>query len=226
MSQSDAVLMTTRHPPSSITDSSADTRQSHDERSSEDRPEHRIGHVAAIIDRQMLVWGGGPGERRYMSNETIWALNLCDNVWSRRATTFRRNVDVPIPSSASKIAVASNRRIYHYGGIYPSPCEFGSLAYTSNLHTLDPSTFEWRIVRRTSPWPHGRSGCGLCLLGDEGNRVLVVFGGRGDEISSLAPGSSWIPATGQYREFDGFNNELWTFSLDNGARPFFFLSLI
>ena len=222
--------MTTKHPTSSISDSSADTRQSHDEVPSEDRPEQRAGHVATILDRQMLVWGGSVGrpdmKTRYMSNETIWALNLCDNVWSRRVATSRRDVDVPIPSSASKIAVASNRCIYHYGGLYPSPLELGSLAYTSNLHTLDPSTFEWRIVRRTSPWPHGRSGCGLCLLGDEGSQVLVVFGGRGDEIFSPAAGSSWIPATGQYREFDGFNNELWTFSLDNGARPFFFLSLI
>ncbi|XP_065846164.1 uncharacterized protein [Oscarella lobularis] len=195
-------------------------------------PEHRKGHVAAVLDRQMLVWGGCVSGRdiktRYLSSETIWTLNLRDNVWSKRRTTFRREVDVPIPSSASKIAVTSNRCIYHYGGIHPSPHVFGSLAYTSNLHTLDPSTFEWRIVRQSSPWPHGRSGCGMCLLGDEGNRVLVVFGGRGDEIFSPAPGSSWIPAAGQYREFDGFNNELWTFSLSeekwipldcSGSRP-------
>ena len=183
-------------------------------------PEHREGHAAAVLDRQMLVWGGAVVESgkktSYMSSETIWSLNLRNSVWSKETAKFRREVDVPIPSSASKIAVASNRCIYHYGGVHPSPRQFGSLAYTSNLHTLDPSTFEWRIVRRTSPWPHGRSGCGLCLLGDEGNRVLVVFGGRGDEISSLATGASWIPATGLYREYNGFNNELWAFSLGDG----------
>ncbi|XP_065829581.1 uncharacterized protein [Oscarella lobularis] len=195
-------------------------------------PEHREGHAAAVLDRQMLVWGGAVVESgkktSYMSSETIWSLNLRNSVWSKETAKFRREVDVPIPSSASKIAVASNRCIYHYGGVHPSPRQFGSLAYTSNLHTLDPSTFEWRIVRRTSPWPHGRSGCGLCLLGDEGNRVLVVFGGRGDEISSLATGASWIPATGLYREYNGFNNELWAFSLGDenwiplecsGSRP-------
>ncbi|XP_065829544.1 uncharacterized protein [Oscarella lobularis] len=198
----------------------------------DDQPESREGHAAAVLDSQMLVWGGAvvESERKvhYMLNETIWSLNLRDNAWSRRNAEFRRDVDVPIPSSASKIAVVSNRCIYHYGGIHPSRHELGSVAYTSNLHTLDPSTFEWRIVRRSSPWPHGRSGCGLCLLGDEGNRVLVVFGGRGDKISSLAPGAAWFPATGLYRAYNGFNNELWVFSLSdenwiplkcNGSRP-------
>ena len=197
-------------------------RRRHCRSESDDKLEHREGHAAAVLENQMLVWGGAVtelGEKtRYMSSETIWSLNLTDiKVWSKRRANFKREVDVPIPSSASKIAVVSNRCIYHYGGIHPSQSELGSLAYTSNLHTLDPSTLEWRIVRRSSPWPHGRSGCGLCLLGDEGNRVLVVFGGRGDEIASLAPGASWIKATGVlHHEYNGFNNELWTFSLSKG----------
>eukprot|EP00118_Oscarella_pearsei_P014168 m.119676 g.119676 ORF g.119676 m.119676 type:complete len:322 (+) comp37705_c1_seq3:3-968(+) len=113
-------------------------------------PDLRDGHLSAIFERQMLVWGGGArrrGENCYFSHE-----------------------DVPNHSSGSQIAVFGSRQIYQFGGVH-----WSDFRYFNDLHKLDGMTLEWKQIVPREFIPEGRAQCGLCILGDH----LAMMGGNG-----------------------------------------------
>eukprot|EP00118_Oscarella_pearsei_P021508 m.242055 g.242055 ORF g.242055 m.242055 type:complete len:644 (+) comp40209_c0_seq12:324-2255(+) len=151
-------------------------------------PEDRWGHLSAIFDQTMLVWGGVHHEKsRYFSHAKVWRLNLADDSWSNRIATFKRTEDLPHPSRGSRISIVGNRKIYQFGGLHwPSRKDF------NDLHKLDGFTLEWeKIIPTGETAPKERSSCGMCVLGDK----IVIMGGS---------------------TISGILDDVWQFSLSEG----------
>eukprot|EP00118_Oscarella_pearsei_P019897 m.213940 g.213940 ORF g.213940 m.213940 type:complete len:165 (+) comp39802_c1_seq14:259-753(+) len=135
-------------------------------------PRFRLGHNAAIVDQQMLVWGGRDGNCHYFTNKSIWMFNVSNNSWSERILTSKRPEDLPRPSSYSRIAVVESRQIYQFGGMY-SQSPTSPSQWFNDLHKLDGLAFRWKRVFAAGPIPEERSDFGFCALGDH----LVLMGG-------------------------------------------------
>ena len=181
------------------------------------RPSSRWGHVAVIINQEMLLWGGRAmrewtGEKYLCSTNVIECLNLATSEWNqRRAISNIPDSDIPHPCVHAQIGVVQNRDIYQIGGSYIS--SDGRHVFSNDIHKLDGSTLEWqRIFPNDQSTPSGRSQHGVCVLGKKGDEHLVVMGGYGPKIVSPIPdGSQFIP----HPKYPGrgWNNELWLFSV-------------
>eukprot|EP00118_Oscarella_pearsei_P008460 m.43660 g.43660 ORF g.43660 m.43660 type:complete len:655 (+) comp33462_c0_seq5:190-2154(+) len=136
-------------------------------------PEPRSDHLSAIVQNEMLVWGGkSPEDDQFFSHDIVWNLDLSTTLWSKRQSTFATFDDVPHDSAGSRIAVGENGDIYQFGGGFFSR-ESSTWEYFNDLHKLNGRTLQWQKVLTEEPLPPERDACGLCLLGDK----LVLFGG-------------------------------------------------
>ena len=153
------------------------------------------------------------GEKYACSPNVIECFNLSTSQWNQRQATSSSPFDLPPPCSFARVGVVRNRDIYQFGGIHGS--SDGRLVYSSDIHMLDGSTFEWeRILSEDQSTPSGRSHHGLCVLGTEGDEHLVVMGGAGPSIVSPIPdGSQFVPDPNNDDDDLGWNNEVWLFSI-------------
>ncbi|XP_065845649.1 uncharacterized protein [Oscarella lobularis] len=180
-------------------------------------PSSRYGHVAAVINDEMLVWGGGAvrestGDLYLCSQDVMECFNLLTSQWNERRATSNSQSDLPHPCLDARIGVVQNQDIYQFGGVYFSSDQ-GRDVYLNDVHKLDGSTLEWqRIHSNDQSTPSGRSGHGMCVLGKKGDEQLVMMGGLGTKIVSPIPdGSQFIPHS-KYPE-EGWNNEVWLFCI-------------
>ncbi|XP_065841745.1 uncharacterized protein [Oscarella lobularis] len=180
-------------------------------------PSSRMGHVAAVINDEMLVWGGfavreSTGKMYVRSPELIECFNLLTSQWNERRATSNSPSDLPHPCFHARICVVQNRDIYQFGGFYFSSDQ-GRLVYLNDVHKLDGSTLEWqRIHSNDQSTPSGRESHGMCVLGKKGDEHLVIMGGHGTTIVSPIPdGSQFIPSSKYPNE--GWNNEVWLFGI-------------
>ena len=179
-------------------------------------PSSRYGHVAAVINDEMLVWGGlavreSTGEEYACSPDLMECLNLSTNEWNERRATSNSPSDFPHPCLDARIGVVQNRDIYQFGGFTFS--SDGREVYLNDVHKLDGSTLEWqRIHSNDQSTPSGRRDHGMCVLGKKGDEHLVMMGGFGTTIVSPIPdGSQFIPSS-KYPDL-GYNNEVWLFCI-------------
>ena len=179
-------------------------------------PSSRRGHVAAVINDEMLMWGGGAvrestGEKYYCSPDLMECFNLLTSQWNERRATSNSPSDLPHPCINAQIGVVQNRDIYQFGGGYKSSDR--RLVYFNDVHKLDGSTLEWqRIHSNDQSTPSGRTEHGMCVLGKKGDEHLVIMGGSGTKIVSPIPdGSQFIPSS-KYPD-RGWNNEVWLFCI-------------
>ena len=180
-------------------------------------PSSRVGHVAAVIDDEMLLWGGvalreASGETYFCSPDLIESFNLLTNQWTQRRATSRNAFNRPLPCQYPAIGVVQNRNIYQFGGIYFSPSSRNPV-FRQDLYKLALSTLEWlRIIPNGLSTPTARMESGLCVLGTEGDEHLVLMGGLGPTSPSATPeGSQFDPIP--HDPSRGYNNEVWLFSL-------------
>ena len=179
-------------------------------------PSSRYGHVAAVINDEMLLWGGiavreSTGEKFVCFPDLIECFNLLTSQWNERRATSNSPSDLPHPCAGARICVVQNRDIYQFGGFYLS-YDFRSV-YSNDVHKLDGSTLEWqRIHSNDQSSPSGRMDNGMCVLGKKGDEHLVVMGGCGTKIVSTIPdGSQFIPLTNNPDL--ALNNEVWLFCI-------------
>ena len=180
------------------------------------RPSSRFGHVAAVIDDEMLLWGGvaireSTWEKYACSPRVIECFNLLTSQWNQRRATSSSSFDLPHPCLDARIGVVQDRDIYQFGGAYTS--SEGNLSYSNDVHKLDGVTLKWqRIHPKDQSTPSGRSQHGLCVLGKKGDEHLVMMGGYGTKIGSPVPdGSEFVP--NPINADRGWNNEVWLFSI-------------
>ena len=179
-------------------------------------PSSRRGHVAAVINDEMLLWGGvavreWTGEQYLCSPELIECFNLLTSQWNERRATSNSPSDLPHPCEDARIGVVQNRDIYQFGGVYLSSDR--RRVFLNDVHKLDGLTLEWqRIHSNDQSTPSGRSRHGMCVLGKKGDEHLVMMGGYGTKIVSPIPdGSQFIPNS-NYPDL-GWNNEVWLFCI-------------
>ena len=180
-------------------------------------PSSRYGHVSAVINDEMLVWGGvavreSTGKNYLCSPDLMECFNLLTSQWNERRATSNSPSDLPHPCRNARIGVVQNRDIYQFGGGYSSSDQ-GRDVYLNDVHKLDGSTLEWqRIHSNDQSTPSGRVNHGMCVLGKKGDEHLVMMGGWGTKIVSPIPdGSQFIPNS-KYPE-EGWNNEVWLFCI-------------
>ncbi|XP_065831023.1 uncharacterized protein [Oscarella lobularis] len=181
-------------------------------------PSSRIEHLAAVINEEMLLWGGiaareSTGELYVCSHDLIHCFNLLTSQWNERRTTSNSPSDLPHPCSGARIGVVQNRDIYQFGGGGTYKSSDGRNILLNDLHKLDGLTLEWqRIHPNGESTPNGRSQHGLCVLGKKGDEHLVMMGGLGTKIVSPVPdGSQFIPHPENPEV--GLSNEVWLFSI-------------
>ena len=123
-------------------------------------PLSRMGHGAAVINDEMLVWGGvavreSTGEKYYCSPVLIECFNLLTSQWNERRATSKSPSDLPHPCIHPRIGVVQNRDIYQFGGYYLSSDDRD--VYLNDVHKLDGSTLEWQgIHSNDQSTPSGR----------------------------------------------------------------------
>ena len=180
-------------------------------------PSSRMGHVAAVINDEMLLWGGlavreSTGENYLCSPDLIECFNLLTSQWNERRATSNSPSDLPHSCVYPRIGVVQNRDIYQFGGHYLSSDQ-GRPVYSNDVHKLDGLTLEWqRIHSNDQSTPSGRARHGMCVLGKKGDEHLVMMGGIGTKIVSPIPdGSQFIPDP--TNPDVGWNNEVWLFCI-------------
>ena len=195
---------TTTHRSSKVSDSAM----------SSECPSSRNGHVAAVVNNEMLLWGGvsveeSTGDEYYCSPDVIECFDLFTGQWNRRQASSDSPSDLPHPCSDSRIGVVRNRDIYQFGGSYFTD---GRRAFSSDLHKLDGLTLEWeRIIPKNQATPTGRSLHGVCVLGKEGDEHLVLMGGLGENVYSTTPKEDQFVPDPTDPDV-GWSGEVWLFS--------------
>ena len=179
-------------------------------------PSSRYGHVAAVINDEMLVWGGvemeeSTGKNYWCFPDLIECFNLLTSQWNERRATSNSPSDLPHSCLYARIGVVQNRDIYQFGGSYFSSDQ-GHHVYLNDVRKLDGSTLEWqRIHSNDQSTPSGRTQHGMCVLGKKGDEHLVIMGGWGTKIVSPIPDGSFIPHSNDPDL--GWNNEVWLFCI-------------
>ena len=178
-------------------------------------PSSRSGHVAAMINDEMLLWGGAvvnEAEVTYFcSHDLIECFNLLTSQWNQRRATVKSPSDLPPLCANAKIGFVQNRDIYQFGGYFKS--SEGRSFYWNDFHKLDGSTLQWeKILPNDQSTPSERFDHGLCVLGKKGDEHVVMMGGGGTKKVSLTPeGYQFIPH--ETCPYEAYNNEVWLFSV-------------
>ena len=179
-------------------------------------PSSRYGHVAAVLNDEMLLWGGeavreSTGEKYLCSPDLIECFNLLTSQWNERRATSNSPSDLPHTCGGARIGVVQNRDIYQFGGDYFSSDR--RPVFSNDVHKLDGLTLEWqRIHSNDQSTPSGRESQGMCVLGKKGDEHLVIMGGFGTKIVSPIPDGSQFITSSKHPGM-GWNNEVWLFCI-------------
>ena len=171
-------------------------------------PSPRFGHCAApVIRGRCLLWGGrdsdfsASGRKKLASTVEIFDPYL--EVWEKKTTSGLSPPGLKLGVSASLLD-----QLYSFGG-YNDDASF----YNS-LHTLDPTSLEWKELRvlNQADGPMRKTGCGMVSY--NGNR-LSLFGGYGIPTGPTQPGATFTEDT-SYTDGSGWTNELHIFNINEG----------
>ena len=137
----------------------------------------RIGSCLCVEGDKLYRWRGDVNVYRPQWIDQLEELNLLTGKWSKHSVqTAEQNASIP-PSFTSPSCVATNRRMYVFGGCGSSL--FGlSKTYYKDMYELDLVSFKWHHLRAVNDQegPLAKYLCGMVLYDED---ILVVFGGFG-----------------------------------------------
>ena len=168
-------------------------------------PSPRWGHYAAPVGGRCLLWGGRvpdfsvSGREKLASTVEIFDPYL--EVWEQQATSGVSPPGLYLGGCASLLG-----QLYSFGGMDAS--------YYNSLHTLDPTSLEWKELRvlNQADGPMRKVGCGMVSY--NGDR-LALFGGYGIPTGPTPPGATFTKDT-KYTGGWGWSNELHIFNVNEG----------
>ena len=136
------------------------------------------GGVGCRVEGDKLYrWRGDSTVYRPQWIDQLDELNLVTGQWSKHnVQTVEQNDSLP-PSFTSPSCVATNRRMYVFGGC--GSILFGlSKTYYRDVYELDLTSFTWYHLRAVNEQegPMAKYLCGMVLYDED---MLVVFGGFG-----------------------------------------------
>ena len=169
-------------------------------------PSPRWGHYAAPVGGRCLLWGGrvpdfsASGRKKLASTVEIFDPYL--EVWEQQATS-----GLSPPGLVSGVCAALSDQLYSFGG-------YGDASHYNSLHTLDPTSLEWKELRvlNQADGPMRKMGCGMVSY--NGDR-LALFGGYGIPTGPTQPGATFTKTT-SIKDGSGWNNELHIFNINEG----------
>ena len=123
-------------------------------------PSPRVGHVSALVDGKVCVWGGDTRPA-----EDAATINCFQPLWE---SWSQSDCIGPTPGLKSAACASAGHHLYVYGG----RDEEGR--YCSSLHQLDLRTNTWRMI--SSDGPRRKLGC--CLTVYDSSSNLLLIGGQ------------------------------------------------
>ena len=122
-------------------------------------PSPRHGHVSALVDGKVYVWGGYTEG----TEDATYHFDPLSESWSQSDCIG------PTPRGLDSAACASaGHHLYVYGG-----CDKQSRLYSS-LHQLDLRTNTWKTISSDHDGPRRKQGCRMLALSSH----LLLIGGR------------------------------------------------
>ena len=126
-------------------------------------PSQRDGHVSALVDGKVFVWGGDTG--RTEDADHCYHFDTLTESWSQSDCIG------PTPPGFVLAACASaGHHLYVYGGRDKEKRHY------SSLHQLDLRTNTWRMI--SSDGPRRKRACGLVHVTGDLSSYLLLVGGR------------------------------------------------
>ena len=169
-------------------------------------PSPRWGHYVAPVGGRFLLWGGcvpdfsASGRKKLASTVEIFDPYL--EVWEQQATSGSSPPGLQRGMCASLLD-----QLYSFGG-------FDGASFNNSLHTLDPTSLEWKELRvlNQAEGPMGKRACGMVSY--NGDR-LALFGGYGIPTDPTQPGATFTKNT-SFTDWRGWTNELHIFNINEG----------
>ena len=166
-------------------------------------PSPRWGHYAAPVGGRCLLWGGrvpdfsASGRKKLAS--TVEIFDPYVEVWEQQATSGDSPPGLYVGECASLLG-----QLYSFGG-------WDGASYYNSLHTLDPTSLEWKKLRvlNQADGPMRNYGCGMVSY--NGDR-LALFGGYGIPTGPTQPGATFT----RHTDGRGWTNELHSFNINEG----------
>ena len=132
-------------------------------------PSPRDGHVSALVDAKVYVWGGDSGGTR--------DANHCYHFDPLLESWSQSDCIGPTPGLELAACASAGHHLYVYGG---RDKEGGRLY--SSLHQLDLRTNTWRMISSDHDGPRRKIACGLVhVAGDVSSHLLLIGGEYEDE---------------------------------------------
>ena len=169
-------------------------------------PSPRHCHYAAPVGGRCFLWGGcvpdfsASGKKKLASTVEIFDPYL--EVWEQQSTS-----GVPPPGLYGGTSVSLLDQLYSFGG-------YDGASFYNSLHTLDPTSLEWKPLRvlNQADGPMRKFGCRMVPYGQD---RLALFGGYSIPTGPTQPGATFTKDT---RSTDGmgWSNELHSFNIKEG----------
>ena len=169
-------------------------------------------HIAAVLGKKIYIIGGmqlfpeREKNRLHPLNE-IFVIDTDTSQGKTDKAALRQEIRSTLPNTFGSGCAVAKQKIYLFGGGL-NPAE-KIPRYSNDLFCFDVNLTEWLGVSVKGEKPAGRSGLGMCTIGDQ----IVLFGGYGPQHddSFRKRGFSWK----QRRKGGegGWNNELAVFDL-------------
>jgi len=171
-------------------------------------PSPRFAHLATAVGGKCYLWGGRvpnfseSGKLKLAS--TVEIFNHYSATWESHSTA-----GVPPPGLYYGACASMLDSFYWFGG------QDGN-CYSDSLHTIDPSTLEWRELQplNKAAGPMRKYGCGMVA---HHHHQLALFGGFGipDPIGLTDPKAIFTKDT-NYTDGRGWSNEFHMFNVRKG----------
>ncbi|XP_035223900.1 kelch domain-containing protein 2-like isoform X1 [Stegodyphus dumicola] len=182
-----------------------------------DSPPGRTGHIAAVHEKCMYVWGGyreNPGvlTNTYFGGCELWMYNGFSEKWLLISCV---NSDFP-PGMSGSAAVMIDEYLYLFGGY-----GYNGEGCTNRLYRLNLETYDWEHLNPTglAPSPVDK------MVGWQYKGKLYTFGGFGNPDSAAAYDFQfvfyhllWRGWTNQFFEYDPQKNQ-WNRPVCTGNFP-------
>ena len=128
-------------------------------------PSPRQGHVSALVDAKVCVWGDTNTEGTKDANHCYHFDPLLES-WSQSDCIG------PTPGLQYAACASAGHHLYTYGGR-----DVGDGCYSS-LHQLDLRTNTWRMISLSAhDWPRRKIACGLVHVSSH----LLLIGGEDED---------------------------------------------
>ena len=169
-------------------------------------PSPRFLHHATPVGGRCFLWGGrvpdfsASGRKKLALTVEIFDPYL--EVWEQQSTS-----GVPPPGLYYGTSVSLLDQLYSFGG-------WDGASYYNTLHTLDPTSLEWKQLRvlNQADGPMRKFGCGMVPYGQD---RLALFGGFGIPTGPTQPGATFTKNT-RHTDGRGWSNELHSFNINEG----------